>query len=424
VRFEAPGEHEAGERAWEVVGAAYESRAPVTWPRRHAKPLVAVAVVAAATAAALSPPGRSVVHSLRKAVGVENAQTELFSLPAPGRLLVSGPGGAWIVNADGSRRRLGPYRDATFSPHGLFVAATKRNELVALDPKGNVRWTLARPAPRSPAWAGTRSDTRIAYLSAGDLRIVAGDGTEDHAIGRAASVAPAWRPGPGRVLAYSDGRHALVYDVDKGLVLRRLSPAPTKLAWSVDGLLLLVFSPGQTRVYEGRRRVAADDPSDGTFDRDAAFVGRRHEVVAVRAAGSPAGSGSSVFSLTTGRTLFRGTGVFRQLAFSPDGHWLLVTWPTANQWVFVRVGHPRRIVGYRGSRPSSAASRTSRAGAALADRAARGCRRPCGRPAVAPATSCVRLTGPARPWRARRRRPLPGRGSDLLHLGPAASSRA
>jgi hypothetical protein len=29
---------------------------------------------------------------------------------------------------------------------------------------------------------------------------------------------------------------------------------------------------------------------------------------------------------------------------SPNGRWVLVTWPTANQWVFVRV-RPRRIVG-------------------------------------------------------------------------------
>ncbi len=66
-----------------------------------------------------------------------------------------------------------------------------------------------------------------------------------------------------------------------------------------------------------------------------------HEVVAVRAAGL----GSSVFSLLNGRTLFRGTGTFRQIAFSPNGRWLLVTWPTANQWVFVRNGRPRKIVG-------------------------------------------------------------------------------
>ena len=53
--------------------------------------------VVAAVAALLSPPGRSVVTSFRKAVGVQRAETELFSLPAPGHLLVSGRGGTWIV---------------------------------------------------------------------------------------------------------------------------------------------------------------------------------------------------------------------------------------------------------------------------------------------------------------------------------------
>ena len=56
------------------------------------------------------------------------------------------------------------------------------------------------------------------------------------------------------------------------------------------------------------------------------------------------GAQSDVFELGTGRTIFRSTGAFRQLVFSPDGRWLLVTWPTANQWVFVRT-KPRKIVG-------------------------------------------------------------------------------
>ena len=175
MSYRAPNEPEAGERAWEVVRAAYESREPVIWPRRHARPLLAGALVAAVVAAALSPPGRSVVHSLRKAVGIERAQPALFSLPAPGQLLVTSREGAWLVRADGSKRLLGRYRDTAFSPHGLFVAATRANELVALDAEGNVRWTLARPSPRFPAWTGTRSDTRIAYLSNGRLRIVGPD---------------------------------------------------------------------------------------------------------------------------------------------------------------------------------------------------------------------------------------------------------
>src|SRR6185437_16906170 len=123
--------------------------------------LAAVAVVAAVVAAAFSPPGRSVVHSLREAVGVKQAEPALFSLPAPGQLLVTSRQGAWLVRADGSKRLLGRYRDAVFSPHGLYIAAVRANELVALDTKGSVRWTLARPSPRFPTWTGTRTDTRI-----------------------------------------------------------------------------------------------------------------------------------------------------------------------------------------------------------------------------------------------------------------------
>ena len=287
MRFEAPHEREAEERAWQVVGAAYESRVPVTWPRRHARPLIAGALVAAVVAAALSPPGRSVVHSLRKAVGVEHARTELFSLPAPGRLLVSGRGGTWIVNADGSKRRLGAYRDAAWSPHGLFVAATRANELVALDPKGNVRWTLPRRSPRFPAWTGTRMDTRVAYLAGGRLHVVAGDGTDDRTVGPAALVPPVWLPG--RVVVYSNRRRLVAYDTTSGTALRTVALPRTGLSI--------------------RKR---------------------------------AGQSEVVYR---GRVVFRGTGVFGQVTRSPNGRWLLVTWPTADQWVFVRVQGGRRIVG-------------------------------------------------------------------------------
>jgi hypothetical protein len=337
----APGEGEAGERAWSLVRRAYEAREPVAWPRRHARPLAAAAVAVAAVAAALSPAGRSVIHSLREAVAVEHAEPELFSLPAPGRLLVSGPGGAWIVNSDGSRRRLGPYGDAAWSPHGLFIAATRAHELVALDPKGNVRWTLPRRAPRFPAWTGTRSDTRIAYLAAGRLHIVAGDGTGDRTIAPASRVAPVWRPGPGRVLAYVRGRRAVVYDADRGAVMlrTRAGEAPRKLEWSSDGRLLLVFAPHQVRVFDARGRVVAqDDPSDATADADAAFIPGTHRVAAIRVHGFQ----SDVFLFGNGKLVFRGTGAFHQLAWSPNGRWLLVTWPTANQWVFVRT-KPRKI---------------------------------------------------------------------------------
>ena len=73
---------------------------------------------------------------------------------------------------------------------------------------------------------------------------------------------------------------------------------------------------------------------------DATFAPATHRLVVIRVHGSQ----SDVLTGESGRLLFRGTGFFRQVAYSPNGRWLLVSWPTANQWVFVR-STPRKIVG-------------------------------------------------------------------------------
>ena len=38
------------------------------------------------------------------------------------------------------------------------------------------------------------------------------------------------------------------------------------------------------------------------------------------------------------RVLFRADGRLTRLRFSPSGRWLLVAWPQADQWVFLRPG--------------------------------------------------------------------------------------
>ena len=209
-RLDVPGEHEARERAWAFVQAAYAGREPEPSQRLTLRPIVVAAAVTALVAAALSPPGRAVLDGVRKAVGVESASESLFEVPSGGRLLVAADSGVWVVSADGSKRRLGDYESASWSPFGRFVAVSRPSELAALEPDGDVRWKLVRPRVRTPVWAGTRSDTRIAYVTDGRLHVVGGDGSRDVEAGGSTSpaflVAPAWRPGSAFELAYLDTR--------------------------------------------------------------------------------------------------------------------------------------------------------------------------------------------------------------------------
>lgn len=279
-RIEIPGEHEARERTWAVVQAAFAQREPQP-QRRSWRPAAAIALAAALVAGLLSPPGRAVLDELRKAVGVERAQPALFSLPAPGRLLVTADSGAWVVSDDGSKRLLGSYREASWSPFGRFVIASRRNELVALTPEGEVRWSLARRDVRFPRWGGTRVDTRIAYLSGGALRVVGGNGRGDRLLDRqAAGRPPLWRAG---------GAHELVYARRDGSV--RVVNADTGAVLERDA---------------GRSLLAQ---ADAAVVRG--VLGPAAEVdVPVR---------------------------------SPDGHWLAVGWPEADQLVFIRVTGGRQI---------------------------------------------------------------------------------
>jgi Tol biopolymer transport system component len=254
-------------------------------------------------------------------------------------LLVTSSAGPWVVEPDGSKRLLGAYADASWSPHGLYVAVTRRHELLAVDPGGTVHWSLARSgAIRLPRWAP--DGYRIAYLDGSSLRIVAGDGTGDHLLAAGIEpVPPAWRPSAAHehVLAYVTGSGALVLaDVDTGnVVARRRVDGPAQLAWSRDGQRLAAVGPHGIVVFDRsgtpletirvHRRTGAIAFVPGTHRLGVVLGGARSDAVTYdldRPNRPP-------------REVFSGSGRFSAIAWSPNGRWLLVAWPTANQWLFV-----------------------------------------------------------------------------------------
>jgi Tol biopolymer transport system component len=335
----APGEREAGDRSWDMVRSAYEERIRV--PRkRDWRPLAIAAAVAVVVAAAVTPAGHAVFGSLRNAVrGERNAARALLSLPTPhSRLLVNSAAGAWVVQSDGSKRLLAGYTDASWSPHGLFLAAAHGGELRALEPNGTVHWSIGRVGRiRNPRWS--HDGFRVAYFARGALRIVNGDGTADHLLTRDV------RPGPS---AWQPSTHALAYvnragDIQIANVDRRNRSAtvqtrstPRQLEWTSDGKRLIAVESHAVEVFWQR------GPRIGGLDRGTERV--------VAASISPSGKSIAFIETKGGRStlqltgvlggptgpVFSGAGTFSSVIWSPDGRWLILDWESADQWLFIR----------------------------------------------------------------------------------------
>jgi hypothetical protein len=331
----APGESEAEERSWEIVRAAYDEHTPVRPDRRTRRLALALAGGAVVLAIGLSPAGAKVGDLVSDVVGIgeRDGKPALRSLPAEGELLVSSANGVWLVGDDGSKRLLGDYHDAAWSPNAIYVAAASGRQLVALEPDGDVRWTYTAPGEvRDPRWAGTALDTRIAYRSGDDLRVIVGDGSgdSDRLIARdVAPVAPAWRPvgesklDPGAVpgpyvLSYVDGSGQVrSVDADTG------ARVPTQ--------------PGDHRRLEAEPSPA---PSPGAEDRALSpdgseiarldHVGARDRLIVTHRGGG-------------GTVLFSARGRLVGPTWSPDGRRVLIGWPAADQWLFIDADNPHRV---------------------------------------------------------------------------------
>jgi len=214
-----------------------------------------------------------------------------------------------------------------------------------------VRWTLShRTALSQPRWSP--SGFRIAYRSGETLRVVAGDGTSDKLLAQeAGEAAPSWRPGSTHVLAFADGQSGInVVNTDSGsgTFVTHLAAPARELAWSSDGtrLLVLLGERIEVRTAAGRRIRTIPMPSGQTASNLASAPEGRQLAFTVYDARADR---SSVLLANVGgsrepRTLFAGEGHFDGLAWSPDGRWLLVGWPDADQWLFLRAPDVRRVI--------------------------------------------------------------------------------
>jgi len=128
-----------------------------------------------------------------------------------------------------------------------------------------------------------------------------------------------------------------VRDTDAGTLAWRSAPyaAPRLLAWSRDGRRLVLVTRDRVVTLGAGGKATATRAVPGVV---ALAPAPRGAAVALARA-------RDVLVLDRGRTtrVFAGGGAFGGVAWSPDGAWLVVSWPQADQWVFVRVRGPHRI---------------------------------------------------------------------------------
>jgi hypothetical protein len=117
---------------------------------------------------------------------------------------------------------------------------------------------------------------------------------------------------------------------------------PEQLAFSTDGSLVLTRYARLLTIHTGigLNRAAIPAPGAGEF-LGAAFIPGGTTLAYVTY--DKATGRSTVVAVDGGgtgkrRQLFEGTGRITDVAWSPDGKWLLAAWETADQWVFLRQG--------------------------------------------------------------------------------------
>jgi hypothetical protein len=226
------------------------------------------------------------------------------------------------------------------------AAVLHGHTLVALEPNGTVRWEKPhRQALAFPRWSF--EGYRIAYFAGSTLRAIVGNGTGDRSLGRGdPGVAPAWKPQTHEV-AYLDTKGDVrIVEADRRTLLRRIPQhEPVRsLQWSSDGRLLLVVRAQSVTAYTPSGKPSASVAQWGLGISGASFRPNSHEFAfAFR---ERFRTGRSTVCLTgygCRQPVFEGAAAFSALTWSPDGKWLAIGWPAADQLVFVRVGTPPKL---------------------------------------------------------------------------------
>ncbi|MBS1880976.1 MAG: hypothetical protein JST31_15805 [Actinobacteria bacterium] len=366
-----PVEPDAEERGLEVVLAAYAERQPRRRPTSLPRLALGFALAALIAALLLSPAGASVrgwVGDVFSAAP-KPSHSGLTEVPGGGRLLVQTAAGPWVVEPDGSRHLLRGFGEASWSPHGLYLAATTGRELSALSPDGTVHWSLTAPGTvRDPRWSPwSPAGVMVAYRAGTGLRVVAGDGSEDRPLDESvAPLAPSWSPLRGSELAYVDAGGALrVLDVkrDRAIGRARALAGIRWLEWGGRGHALLEASPRRIRV---RPVAVGGRPGAVSLGRPRAFHLPAGETVRSVAL-SP--NGGKVAALLGGRfggvrrtdlmvfdvhhrasvRLLSVPGRLSEVLWAPHGGRLLVGWPQLDEWLFLptRFAEGRAVGGIR-----------------------------------------------------------------------------
>ena len=158
---------------------------------------------------------------------------------------------------------------------------------------------------------------------------------------RRASFSPlAWRPGRAHVLAHVSGSHLDIRDVDADRLLARiqLPHVANGIAWSADGTRLYANLHSSIAIYDARGRRTGRIRMPLHWTATTFVPARGGSLVAVARRNETTSEVALMAPGARDRVLFRADGRFTRLRFSPGGRWLLVAWPLADQWVYLRPG--------------------------------------------------------------------------------------